>query len=153
MTNAVCTYDFTFNTTEDKDTEIQCILNKNFKKWCVQYEKGEKTGNLHYQGRVSLKVKKRLKQACSMFQKVLPGVHLSITSSANKDNDFYVTKDDTRLRGPWSNVEYEEIYIPRQIREIARLLPWQQQVTGSTFVKIQMLGQSNTFSLKLYLSS
>jgi len=40
---------------------------------------------------------------------------------------FYVTKDDTRVRGPWADTDVV-VYIPRQIREITELYPWQEQV-------------------------
>lgn len=39
-------------------------------------------------------------------------------------------KQETRVDGPWKDTD-EEVYIPRQIREIQTLRPWQAQVIGS----------------------
>ena len=39
-------------------------------------------------------------------------------------------KDDTRIDGPWKDDD-EEIYIPRQIREIEKLYPWQQHIVDN----------------------
>lgn len=88
-----------------------------------QLEKGE-SGYEHYQGRISLKVKSRLPKW--PYDKI----HWSPTSKANSDNDFYVTKEETRTQGPWKDTD-ENLYIPRQIREIKELHPWQQQVADS----------------------
>lgn len=116
--NAVCGYDFTaFCDTLDEIKELCKTL---CKKWIFQQEKGEKTGKLHYQGRVSLKTKTRL----LTLQKKSPNwIRWSITSNANVDNDFYVTKDETRVDGPWSDKDVE-IYIPWDVRDIT-LRPWQ----------------------------
>ncbi|AXH76322.1 MAG: replication protein [Circoviridae sp.] len=126
--NAVCGYDFTISCKicDDKDKVIR-YLNKVAKKWTFQQEKGA-NGYLHFQGRLSLKVKKRLTEIKTEFP-----IHFSITSSYNAGNDFYVTKDDTRVEGPWSNTD-EVIYIPRQIREIEELRPWQKTVINSLSV-------------------
>lgn len=95
------------------------------KKWVFQKEKALLTGWFHYQGRLSLKEKCRLdtlKNKCPWMQ-----IHLSPTSNENRDNMFYVTKDDTRVDGPWSDKDIIR-YIPRHIRKITTLLPWQSSL-------------------------
>lgn len=54
--------------------------------------------------------------------------HLSPTSSQNQGNLFYVTKEESRIDGPWSDADVE-LYIPRQYRGlIDRFYPWQKTV-------------------------
>ncbi len=157
MTNAVTCYDFTRPSKEMTHTEMCKILSKHSKKWTFQSERGTETGYEHYQGRFSLKVKKRLKQVITLLGD--PKFHVSITSTANKDNDFYVTKDDTRIEGPWSNKEYEEIYIPRQIREISKLYPWQEKIieiskvwdTRHINIIVDTVGNIGKTTLKTYI--
>ncbi len=120
--NALCVWDFTVS----KKFITQEVIDKNMrrwgKKWCFQEEIG-KDGYEHFQGRVSLKTKSRL----SGVRKILEKAHWGATSSANKDNMFYVMKEDTRVAGPWANTD-EVCYIPRQIRELPELYPWQAEV-------------------------
>lgn len=126
-TNAVCVYDFTLNENAITFDDLKTILKTNCKKWCFQVEEGA-TGYIHYQGRFSLKVKKRL----STCKKLFPNeIHLSPTSAENSGNDFYVTKEETRIDGPWSNMD-KEIYIPRQYRGLDKTLrPFQKTIWDS----------------------
>lgn len=116
----ICTWDFTLPEDALKWEEIDDWLKNNCKKWDWQLEKGSETDYTHYQGRISLKVKTR-----SMIGKLDDKCHWSATSKENADNHFYVTKEETRIRGPWSD---RDAYIPRQIREIEKLHPWQQSI-------------------------
>lgn len=130
--NAVCTFDFTLaeTFTDGKimtSDEIKGWLDKVAKKWCFQLETG-KDGYRHFQGRLSLKVKKRL--GTFVDEKPWPALHLSITSNANRDNDFYVMKDEGRLEGPWSDKDETPPYIPRQVRDIKKWRLWQEKVIG-----------------------
>ncbi len=61
------------------------------------------------------------------MKKLFPKAHLTKTSNANRDNAFYVTKDETRVEGPWTDKD-EKIYVTRQVKEIEELLPWQRSV-------------------------
>lgn len=126
--NAVCCMDFTFHCEEEeKWTEIKEWLLKNCKKWSFQWEQGAQ-GSKHFQGRFSLKVKKRVNTVGAPFN-----WHLSITSKENSTNMFYVNKEDTRIAGPWGDDD-EVIYIPRQIREIENLRTWQEQIRSQVGV-------------------
>lgn len=125
--SACCSYDFTLFD-ETSEQEIRKLLNEITKKYCFQLEKGEETGKLHFQGRFSLKIKKRKSEAIKLLAKKWQKFHLSITSKENKGNDFYVMKEDTRIEGPYTNLN--ETYIPEDIRKIKQLYPWQEKLVN-----------------------
>lgn len=131
--NAVYVFDFTLPQSVGTPNEIVTKLCKIAKKFTFQLEKGSETGYMHYQGRMSLRTKTRSgalqKQ---MSQTDLKGMHVSVTSNQNKDNCFYVLKDDTKVDGPWSDKDLPR-YIPRQYR-IDKLRPWQDKVLQSANV-------------------
>jgi len=131
MGNPVYRFDFTSYETHLSHKEIIAIIRDHTTKWAFQLEKGE-TGKLHYQGRFSLKNKVR---SPTQVAKLL-GVtwHFSITSNDCKDNDDYVTKTDTREAGPWRHDDPPPPYIPRQIREIEKLRPWQQHIVDDAHI-------------------
>ena len=115
--NAVTRWDFTLKAEGLDIDELKARIKEDCKKWCFQLEEGE-SGYKHFQGRVSLKVKAR------KGPQWYPAVRWSVTSNANKENDFYVMKSETRIDGPWSD---QDKYIPRQVRGI-KLYPWQQRI-------------------------
>lgn len=119
--NAVACYDFTCFI-EDVDV-VRNLLKSYCKKWDFQQEQCPTTQKLHFQGRFKLKVKER----AAGVRKKFFGWHITITSEENIGNVYYVTKEDTRVAGPWSSDDVER-FIPRQIREIERLKPWQQSI-------------------------
>lgn len=125
--NALCSWDFSCGTKFIEFPILKDWLKENCKKWCFQEETGEETGYIHYQGRVSLKVKSRFPD------KPCKEISWSPTSTENSDNDFYACKKATRTNGPWKDTD-EEIYIPRQVREITKLHPWQQKVIDKSNV-------------------
>jgi len=109
--------------------DIIFILKENCKKWCFQLEKGEQTGAIHYQGRISFKERLRKKQALKKLE-CWPTVYLSPTSNHNKTNDFYVMKSTTRIEGPWANTDKEDRKMTRELLEticVSRL-PWQDKI-------------------------
>lgn len=127
MTNACCVWDFTVGFDFIEFDDLKNKLKENCKKYCFQLELSENEYK-HYQGRISLKRKVRLTGLKKLF--VTPQIHWSITSNENKSNMFYVCKDDTRINGPWKDTDIER-YIPRQIREIESLYPWQQNIVDN----------------------
>jgi len=107
--------------------DIRRVLGQLCKSYCFQTEKGEESGKLHYQMRISLKQKSR----SATLAKTLRGlgwdkIHVAPTSKANRTNNFYVMKEDTRVDGPYT--DENDIYIPRDIRNIQELYPFQQQL-------------------------
>lgn len=125
----VYVWDFTIGENFVDEGGLKLLLSRIAKKWVFQLKKGAETGFMHYQGRCSFKEKTRKPTSLGMP----PQGHYSPTSGANKDNNYYVMKTDTRVRGPF-NDEEEVIFIPRQIQEIKELYPWQQTVVESAGV-------------------
>jgi len=103
------------------------------KHWTFQLERGEETGKDHFQGIISLKTK-RDKAACLSCMKPLPEYFKPMANSTIKGGTetFYVTKEDTRVAGPWTDKD-ESSYIPRQYRGLeTRLKPWQRTIWESS---------------------
>lgn len=126
---AVCVYDFTIHEVRPAE-ELRELLKEHCKKYCFQLEEGEKTHKQHYQGRISLKTKKRLPAAAKIFAGWK--AHLSPTSKENRDNNFYVCKEDTRIAGPFT--DENEVYVPRDVRGIQKLYPWQEKLRDELLV-------------------
>jgi len=130
-TNAVCTWDWTIPAESTSVEKLKQLLEEHAKAWCFQEEEGEETGYDHFQGRMSLKLKARLAQVRNLFVlKEMPEVHLSPTSNANRDNCFYVMKEEGRLNGPWKDTDEKPIEVPPDLKDIV-LRPWQQAVVDS----------------------
>lgn len=125
--NPCCVFDFTFSAEGLEMDTIREFLKENCKKWSFQLEQGE-SGYLHYQGRVSMQGKKRLSYMIKHFS-LGKSSRWSKTSNENRDNDFYVTKDESRVEGPWKDTDVAR-YEPRQVREITKWRPWQIKVAG-----------------------
>lgn len=132
--SSICVWDFTLYEALDNEHVVIDELKLHCKKWCFQLEQGGTTGAEHYQGRFSLKVKARKGGVLKLFK--FKKWHISITSSENRDNNFYVEKSDTRIKGPWCDKdEIEDIYIPRDIRG--------RQPRGWQIEMINMLSEYN----------
>lgn len=134
---SVCVFDFSCATTLEHYRNTMEQIKESLKKFCksgtFQLETG-KTGYVHFQGRISLKEKARLSKTVKLFhnEECLKTAHVSITSKENHDNVDYVTKEYTRTDGPWSILDDTPgQYVPRQIREIQKLYPWQEDVIKS----------------------
>lgn len=119
-----CVWDFTLKEKYSDVETLKEMLEENCKKWCFQLEQGS-TGYKHYQGRFSLKLKARITGVIKLFGNAF---HFSITSNENRDNNFYVTKEEGRIDGPWSN-EDEKIIIPFHLKN-KTLWPWQQKIAN-----------------------
>lgn len=124
MSGPVCTFDVQASCQFYTYEQLVTLFVDHCKKWCFQKERGEKTGYEHFQGRVSLKVKARVTAARKLF----PKCNVTVTSSCNRDNNFYVTKEDTRIDGPWSDETTRVAsFVPVQVRGLT-LYPWQQSI-------------------------
>jgi len=122
--NPCCVWDFTVPESHASMPGLKVWLKENCKSWAFQLEEGE-SGYRHFQGRFSLKLKKRKVGVIDLFCN--PKGHISLTSSENKDNCFYVLKDDSRIEGPWLDTDYDP-YIPRDVREMKELWPFQAKI-------------------------
>lgn len=98
-------------------------FNEHCKKWTFQLEKGAKTGYLHYQCRVSLKVRSTVNLTQKKFAEF--SAHILPTVTQNMGNDFYVLKPETREDGPWRNTDEEQGYIQQRFRQEITWRPWQ----------------------------
>lgn len=125
---ATCVHDITIHSATLKQVDkVREIFNGICKKYAFQLEKGEKTGKLHFQCRVSLRERMRNAQLASKLRSNgLESVHCSTTSNCNKDNDFYVLKDDTRVSGPYTDANY--IFICDDVAKMTTLDPYQQDI-------------------------
>jgi hypothetical protein len=54
--------------------------------------------------------------------------HFSPTRTNTMGDMLYVMKLDTRIKGPWTDKDPEPIPIPRQLRHITKLFPFQQEI-------------------------
>ena len=125
--SACCVWHFTYYAEEFSPVTVELMalhLGIWCKKWVFQLEKGEENGRLHYQGMFSLNIKERIDTLCK--KDFFELCHLSCSSTANQFNFSYVMKEDTRVEGPWRDDEY--IKIPRDVKEVERLRPWQQSL-------------------------
>lgn len=121
--NAIVGWDFTTpaHTGESDDALFQRIkewCRDKCKSWCFQLEEGE-SGYVHYQGRVRLRLRVR-----SMFGQLSP----AHWSPSHVGDDIYVTKEETRIEGPWRDTDP---YIPKQIKIINELYIWQKKIIAS----------------------
>lgn len=125
-TNPCCVWDLTLKADAIENRMIlEGLMRMHGKAWAYQREEG-KTGYDHFQGRVSLKQKHRLVEVIKLFG--IKEIHWTPTSKENRDNFFYVMKEESRVAGPWTDKD-KEIYIPRQYRNIIEnLYPWQSYI-------------------------
>jgi len=128
------TWDFTLPAGDRTPQEVIKVLQQLFKKWTFQKEQGDATGYVHYQGRGSLHKKRRLDECKKLFCALdFKDIHLSPSSNNSLGACFYVVKVDTRIEGPWTDKDDDEVvYIPRQYRGMeTSLKEWQKRVWDS----------------------
>lgn len=122
-TNPIARWRFTASCKHWSKDDLVKVLKSNCKQWCFQREKGEESGYEHFQGRLSLIKKSR----------TLKWLENSHNSAEHEDCDIYETKEDTRIEGPFSD-KNQPSYIPRQLRDIISLYPWQQSIVDDAEV-------------------
>lgn len=122
LKNAVHVFDFTSSCEQATFKDITDWLVKHAKHWVFQKEKGKTTGYLHWQGRLSLKTKSRRIPFC-------PGGKCSVTSEPACKGFNYVIKEDTRVDGPWNDIDFakEYVYVQKRFRDCT-LTEWQNNV-------------------------
>lgn len=111
-------------------------LNQIAKRYTFQLEKGDATGYIHYQGRMSLIKKHRKPELMKMFNLMPVPNYLEPTANATyyAGDMFYVMKEETRQAGPWDERSKEK-YIPRQYRGmLEKLYPYQKVIYDSANV-------------------
>lgn len=121
-----CTWDFTLGSKGIVVPDLRKHLSRYCKAYAFQLEKGNKTGYDHYQGRIKLKVKDRKNGVvASVATGIYKDMSLSVTSNENRDNTFYVMKEDTRVDGPWTDQDRLPV---KAVEKMVELLPWQKDL-------------------------
>lgn len=166
---AIFRYVFVLNDTDVLDMEdeekcdviistMQKELEKYCKKWVFQLERGKEKQRLHLQGRMSLRVKKRKIEAVKLFS--YGTISLQPEGPDEEASDFYCCKEDeTFMKGPWRDLD-KPAYIPRQVREIVDLYPWQNSIikiakiweTRNVHVIANFIGGEGKTTLVTYMS-
>lgn len=129
--------DFTLFGKTGTEAAIVAYLREHCKRFVFQEEECPLTKRKHYQGRFSLRVKKRpstLANDCKGTP--LEGAHFSPTAGVNRDNWSYVMKADTRVKGPWKDTDAIPQEEPNEIKGKA-LMPWQQSVVDDCKSKVE----------------
>lgn len=122
----VCCWDLTLFAEKEQVEDVLKYLRKHSKKYCCQGEECPTTGKFHFQIRMSL-AKKCRKPPFYDFCKGHASPTNTLASSGDAFYD-YCSKDYSRVLGPWKDSDDAPIYIPRQIREIKELYPFQKQI-------------------------
>lgn len=127
--NGLYIYDVTMKYEGFEDTaKVREDLRSIAKKWAFQIEKGEESGYVHYQIRLSLFKRKRVKEMEKLLFTIgWNNFRASPTSNNGKKLDFYVIKFDTRVDGPWTDKDPEPKYIQKRFRK-AKLRDWQHDL-------------------------
>lgn len=136
MTNACAMWDFRVSADDLASDLVLEQLRKIAKRYTFQLEKGNTTGYLHYQGRMSLIKKHRKSELMEMFDIIPVPNYLepTVDSVAKKGDMFYVMKDETRVEGPWTERDQEK-FIPLQYQGmLPKLYPYQKEIYDSGLV-------------------
>lgn len=94
-------------------------------------KESENGGYIHWQGRISLMKKKRKSELLRLLYEhdmLLANAHWSPCSNYNMGNMLYVMKIDSKIDGPWTDKDEKPIPIPKQIKMIESLYPYQQEI-------------------------
>ena len=132
--NAIIGYDITVSCADYDTTTLKKELSQWCKKWTFQRERGENTGFEHFQCRVHLILKKRFGEVKKLVANgsLIKGNWSPTSANVHVGCNFnYVMKADTRIDGPWTDVEYREP--PPMTRQLLKFMkdpfyPWQAQV-------------------------
>jgi len=137
MASPQARWDFRCNANDLSEDVIIESLKRIAKHWVFQEESGHTSGYLHYQGRMSLIKKARKSELMALWSTLelawpLPNYLEPTSKEVFKTSDFsYVTKEDTRTRGPWTDKD-AKVYIPRQYRNLmSSLYPYQRVIFES----------------------
>ena len=110
---------------EGEDNRLKLVkwLTANSKKWVFQQERGEEDGRIHFQGRMSMKKRKRISELSQLADELnkIKHVHFSVEAD-EKGSEFYAMKDDTKVEGPWSDKD-KPAYVPKEWLDIPDQ-PW-----------------------------
>jgi hypothetical protein len=141
--SGICVFDFTvWDNVADFDA-MKELMTETSKHWVFQQESCPSTGSLHWQGRVSLKVAVRPGVALSVFNRILgkgfgklmPTHEVAAAEMMMRGKAFYCTKEESRVRGPWSDKDEVPEEEPWHLAQYETMLPWQKSVIESLKVR------------------
>jgi len=121
-----CCYDFRWSAADIDHSVIVGRLKGIAKRFVFQREVGD-SGYEHFQGRMSLVKKRRKHELLKLFENPPNYCEPTTNIEYTRGDAFYQQKLDTRVEGPWTDKD-EVIYIPRQVREMPILRPFQQSI-------------------------
>lgn len=123
--NAIYCWDITWKYDGTSREDVLTWCKDHADKWAFQHEVGTTTGYHHWQLRVSLRDK------CRAPPGLPPEAHYTPTATENRSNFTYVTKDHTRVQGPWRHTD-EDIFVPWHLAgKLETLYPWQKTIWDS----------------------
>lgn len=120
--NPVAIWDFTCPANLWELEELRSHLRSIAKKWVFQLERGGETGYMHYQGKVSLISKTR------QFD-IEDGDTSASHISDGKSLFNYVTKEASRVAGPWSDKDTPK-FLQKKVEKMTTLYSWQRWLVG-----------------------
>jgi len=105
----------------NRELLIEELTDDRIRSWVFQQERGEESGNLHFQGRLELKKKIRVGQVVDMFPKCseVKGMSFSIEHD-QMASKRYCGKTPTRVAGPWRDTDFVQDY-PEEWKSIERV--------------------------------
>jgi len=106
--HACAVYDFRLSEGTTTPDHLKVALAKIAKRFTFQLEVGD-GGYRHYQGRLSLIKKRRVTEIRkpALWVGVPVPQYLQPSVSGTRNEDFYVSKEDTRVAGPWTDSTQE----------------------------------------------
>jgi hypothetical protein len=139
MSKQLIYWDFTLHCHQKGELiHVDIMDHCQIQKWLLEYDKNMEGnfqleqgegGAIHWQGRMKLKNKttKYKLAKLSNLGDWMPNAEWSPTSNNGKKNYDYVTKDCTRLEGPF-NIQNKEKVKSRQLKKILNLIPFQESL-------------------------
>jgi hypothetical protein len=123
-------YHFTSHSVSEADIKFLCAFLPEFcAQWCFQLELGEKTHQLHLQGRILTKERTRATALAKLFHARAPNIHMHFSPESSTGAKgisaqqwIYVTKTETRVDGPWSS---SSAAVVPESWTLPTLRPWQ----------------------------
>lgn len=157
MVSAV--YDFRCNSEYfDGYDDLHSFLETKCKKWVFQLEKGDKTGYLHYQGRLSLIKKTTSSNALKILENKFNFLEPTV-SKEHRQSAFYCMKEQTRQKEPETDADYKNrkaIFVPDIFKKLdTELRPFQKTIRDYPLNprKVNLLIDTKGNLGKSYLSS
>lgn len=108
---------------------VECLERQGqLKDYAFQLERGEETQKLHYQGFVTFLEKKRARTLGRNLNLSLFGVRMEPARASDVACKDYVTKEETRVKGPFVKLNLDKSKFPEIAPIIDSPYPWQKEI-------------------------